>query len=172
MHFPLLLSLLPALAQCTRLRVIVPSTNALPNPAVLPPSTTASLTTTSHLLHASLRADNTFDFRNVSAGSYLLDIHAHTHLFAPLRVDVHHGAVQGGDPEVQVWGTFRGNEWGNKGEKVEITQLNAEEGKKGGEAVWAFAVRVVGKKEYLVERQGCEFFITFLWLSQVKIIVY
>jgi hypothetical protein len=154
MHIPLLLSLLLSLAQCTHLRILIPSAPALPNPASLPPSTTASLTTTAHLLHAPLRADNTFDFRNVSAGSYLLDIHSHTHAFAPLRVDVL-GVAHPEEQEVQVWGTFRGNGWGNKGEMVEVLELNMDEAK--GEVVWAFAVRAVAKKEYLVERQGCEF---------------
>ena len=156
--------LLLQVAQCTHLRVIVPSTPALPNPATLPPSTTASLTTTSHLLNTPLRADNSFDFRNVSAGSYLLDIHSHSHLFAPLRVDVahiteHHGSEGEKLPEVQVWGTFRGNEWENKGETVEVVELKTEDA--GQTTVWAFAVRAGAKKEYLVERQGCEFILNF-----------
>jgi hypothetical protein len=156
MHLPLLLSaLLLPLAQCTHLRILVPSTPSLPNPAYLPPSTQASLTTTEHILHAPLRADNSFDFRNVSAGSYLLDIHSHSHAFAPLRVDVAGHAEQEHIPEVQVWGTFRGNEWSNKGEAVEVWNLKAEE--KGATPVWAFAVKSAAKKEYLVERQGCEF---------------
>lgn len=155
MHFPLLLSLLLPLAECTRLRILVPSTPSLSNPSALPPSTVASLTTTAHLLHAPLRADNTFDFRNVSAGSYLLDVHSHTHDFAPLRVDVHHSPVKGEEQEVQAWSTFRGNEWGNKGEKYDVTEVKPEDG--SGEVVWMFAVRAKGKREYFVERQGCEY---------------
>jgi ER membrane protein complex subunit 7 len=164
MHLPLvpsLLALLLPLSQCTHLRILVPSTPALPNPATLPPTTSASLTTIAHLLHAPLRADNSFDFRNVSAGSYLLDIHSHTHVFAPLRVDVAAAALVHGEqeklPEVQVWGTFRGNEWGNKGEKLDVLELKTEDGAKNGEPVLAFSVRAVGRKEYLLERQGCEF---------------
>ena len=61
-------------------------------------------------------------------------------------------------PEVQVWGTFRGNEWGNKGEKLEVLELKKDEDAGNGEPVWAFAVRAAGKKDYLIERQGCEFF--------------
>jgi ER membrane protein complex subunit 7 len=155
MHIPLLLPLLIPLAQCTHLRVLIASTTGLSNPGTLPPSTSASLTTLSRQLHAPLRADNSFDFRNVSAGSYLLDIHSHTYEFAPLRVDVH-GEVETRtvEPEVQVWGTFRGNEWGNKGEKVDVTEIEKED---KGEAIFAFAVKARGKKEYLVKKQGCEF---------------
>ena len=50
---------------------------------------------------------------------------------------------------VKVWGTFRGNEWENKGEVVEVS---TEKG------VWSFDVEARGPKEYLVERPGCEFF--------------
>lgn len=156
MRSSLLLSFLPGLAQCTRLHIFAQNTNALPTASILPSSTTASLTSTGHVLHAHLNTDNVFDFGNVSAGSYLLDVHAHTHVFAPLRVDVHHIAAQSEDPEVEVWGTFRGNEWGNKGEKLEVRRLN--EKAKGRQDVWGFAVNAVGKKEYLMERQGCEFF--------------
>ena len=98
--------------------------------------------------------DNTFDFRNVPSGSYLLDVHCHTHTFAPLRVDVHEGGEDKKVEEVSVWGTFRGNEWGNKGEAVAVTEVEVEG--KGKEKVWGFVVRALGIKEYLVERVGCE----------------
>jgi hypothetical protein len=101
--------------------------------------------------------DNTFDFRNVTSGSYLLDVHCHTHVFAPLRVDVHEGlkpkeASEGAEAvrEVQAWGTFRGNEWANKGEVVDVKEV---EGKVG---IWGFDVRVLGGKEYFIERAGCK----------------
>ncbi|KAG0647865.1 ER membrane complex subunit 7, partial [Hyphodiscus hymeniophilus] len=100
---------------------------------------------------APLRLDNTFDFRNVSTGSYLLDIHCATHEFAPLRVDVHDGIkLQDGAVEnvatVEVWGTFRGNEWGNKGEAVPVVMHE------GG--VWVFEGNAAGVKEYFMERGG------------------
>jgi hypothetical protein len=153
-----LLPLLLPLTLAAHLRVLIPSSSTLPNPTTLPPSTTASLTTLSHIIKTPLRADNTFDFRNVSTGSYLLDIHCATHAFAPLRVDVHDGLkLQDGQvrdvANVEVWGTFRGNEWGNKGEVVAVRDVDGDgEGK-----VWGFEVRVAGGKEYFLERSGCEF---------------
>ena len=159
MHKPTLLSILLApLALAAHIRVTVPASTALPNPAVLPPSTSATLTTLSQVLTAPLRADNTFDFRNVSAGSYLLDVHCHTHSFAPLRVDVHEGVkLENGQAraveEVEVFGTFRGNEWSNKGPVLDVTGEVADE---GGRRVWGFMVGVQGEKKYLMERSGCK----------------
>jgi hypothetical protein len=64
-------------------------------------------------------------------------------------VDVHEliTTVVGNDQEVQVWGTFRGNEWSNKGE---VVQAQKEEG------IWTFNVRVQGGKDYFIERAGCK----------------
>lgn len=87
----------------------------------------------------------------MSAGSYLLDIHSHSHAFAPLRVDVSGtgaGDGNGVGEKVQVWGTFRGNEWGNKGEEYAVRKV-------GG--VWVWEVRVIAEKEYFFERSGCEY---------------
>lgn len=76
-----------------------------------------------------------------------MDVHCHTHAFAPLRVDVRDVTpdVVGDDQEVQVWGTFRGNEWSNKGEVVEAQR---------GDGIWTFDVKVQGGKDYFIERQG------------------
>lgn len=54
----------------------------------------------------------------------------------------------GSDKEVNVWGTFRGNEWNNKGEAV---QAQKEEG------IWTFGVKVQGGMDYFIERAGCKF---------------
>jgi len=144
----LLTVLLAQVALSTHLRIAISPTNLLPNPATLPPSTTASLTTLSSLHRAPLRVDNTFDFRNVTSGSYLLDVHCHTHAFAPLRVDVHEGEVN----EVEVWGTFRGNEWANKGEALAARKVTEE-----GKLIWGFEVKAGAEREYLLERAGCEY---------------
>ncbi|CZS88910.1 hypothetical protein WAI453_010519 [Rhynchosporium graminicola] len=141
------------LVLATHLRVSIPSTPLLQHPSTLPPSTHATLTTLSHHYSAPLTTTNSFDFRNVTCGSYLLDIHCHTHVFAPLRVDVTESSgkkvVDGVDEkEVQVWDTFRGNEWGNKGEVKEVKEVEDRVG------VWGFEVTCVGKKEYLIERSG------------------
>ena len=52
--------------------------------------------------------------------------------------------------EVQVWGTFRGNEWSNKGEVKEVKEVEDRVG------VWGFDVKCMGKKEYFIERTGCK----------------
>ncbi|KAG4435085.1 hypothetical protein IFR05_009444 [Cadophora sp. M221] len=143
------------LALATHLRITIPSTPILQQPSTLPPSTHATLTTLSHHYSAPLTTSNSFDLRNVTSGSYLLDIHCHTHIFAPLRVDVSEGKASGKvvddadtGAEVQVWGTFRGNEWSNKGEVKEVKEVEDRVG------VWGFEVKCAAKKEYLVERTG------------------
>ncbi|KUJ11038.1 uncharacterized protein LY89DRAFT_710240 [Mollisia scopiformis] len=148
------LLLLPA-ALATHLRISVPSTPLLQQPSTLPPSTHATLITLSHHYSAPLTVSNAFEFRNVSSGSYLLDVHCHTHFFAPLRVDVHEGLKLKSDgsgvddiAEVMAWGTFRGNEWGNKGEAVVVKEV---EGKVG---VWGFEVPARVVKDYYIERAG------------------
>jgi hypothetical protein len=143
------------LALAIHIRVSIPSSQQLPHPNSLPASTHATLTTISNTYSAPLRADNTFDFRNISSGSYLLDVHCHTHAFAPLRVDVREAVVDeaGSDKEVNVWGTFRGNEWNNKGE---VVQAQKEED------IWTFGVKVQGGKDYFIERAGCKIQISLL----------
>lgn len=83
----------------------------LPNPASLPPSTSLTLTTSGITKRTLIQRDNKFVFRNVSEGSYLLDVQCQTHHFGPLRIDVD----RSGDVKVHM--TFRGNEWSNIGEK-------------------------------------------------------
>lgn len=161
MHLsPLPALLLLPVALATHLRISVPSTPLLQQPSTLPPSTHATLTTLSHHYSVPLTVSNTFEFRNVSSGSYLLDIHCPTHFFLPLRVDVHEGLKLKSDgsavdnvAEVAAWGTFRGNEWGNKGEVVSVKEV---EGKVG---IWGFEVPARAVKDYYIERAGCEFFL-------------
>lgn len=150
MHLPtVLLALLPlALATPqTSITLSLPPSASLPNPFSLPPSTRASLSSLGVLLTAPLSTQNTFVFRNVTPGSYLADIACATHAFAPLRVDVDllggEGGV-GGGVTVKAWETYRGNEWGNRGEGVVPA----------GEAGW-LEVRVLGGKGYFSERSKC-----------------
>jgi hypothetical protein len=64
-------------------------------------------------------------------------------------VDVHEsGKVEGG--EVQVWGTFRGHEWANKGEVMSVKEVDGKVG------VWGFEAKAQGPKEYFIERAGCK----------------
>ncbi|KAK3371771.1 hypothetical protein B0T24DRAFT_630380 [Lasiosphaeria ovina] len=125
--------------QQTSVTLRIPASHLLPNPGVLPPSTHATLSALgAGRASAPLTAANTLVFGNVSAGSYLVDVHCATHAFAPLRVDV--VSPDGGDGGlvVRAWETFRGNDWDNKGEAVPAD---------GG-----IEVRVLGQKNYFMER--------------------
>ncbi|KAJ2998338.1 hypothetical protein NUW58_g355 [Xylaria curta] len=140
------LSLLSSASAATVTFTIPPSAQ-IPNPAALPPSTHATLTALGASHVAPLTVDNTFVFRNVTPGSYLGDVHCTTHGFAPLRVDVisvvagEDNNAGGGDANLRVWETFRGNDWENKGEEIRPAIV-------GG----AFPVKVLGSKVYYTER--------------------
>lgn len=126
----------------------VPASHLLPNPNTLPPSTHATLTTLNAAHSAPLTVANTFVFHNVSAGSYLADVHCSALAFAPLRIDVT-AASDGADGQhtlldLRAWETYRGNDWDNKGEEVREA------------AIGVLAVKAVGPKVYFVERSSCE----------------
>lgn len=113
-----------------------------PNPFTLAPSTRATLSTLHDYYSAPLSSVNTFVFRNVSApGSYLVDVHSATDAFRPLRVDI--------SPEgrVEAWETYRGNDWGNKGEALALREGSVGAG---------FELRALGGKNYFQERPKCE----------------
>lgn len=151
MELPTLLTLfcavLSASASAAQISLTV-SLPAKPNPFLLPPSTHATLSSLHKRLDAPLTTVNTFNFHNVSADSYLLDVHCATDTFQPLRVDV------GEDGAVKAWETFRGNEWGNKGEEVPV--------KSEGESRRGFTVKALGGKIFFLERPACE--LLALWL--------
>lgn len=92
---------------------------------------------------AALSTGHSFVFRNLSAGSYLADIHCLSDAFLPLRVDL------GPDGSVAAWETFRGNEWENKGEQLPLLHRDSDAA--------GFEARYAGKKLYYVERASCEF---------------
>lgn len=152
---PLALSFLSvaAAAATTTVNLVIPPTNLLPNPRSLPPQTHATLSSFHFGASAYLSPANTFAFHNVSEGSYLLDVHSPTHVFAPLRVDVLPVVAGAGQTEkeekvarlkVAAWETYRGNDWNNKGEAAAVTN--------GG----ALEVKVLGPKNFFVERSGCK----------------
>lgn len=149
--FTTLFSLLSvaAASPTTTVTLHVPPSHLLPNPRALPPSTHATLTSLGANAAAYLTPSNAFLFRNVSEGSYLLDVHCSTHAFAPLRVDVL--PLVAGDTgdaaaglRVKAWETYRGNDWDNKGEAV------GADGR--------MEVRVLGAKAFFMERSSCESF--------------
>ncbi|KAI1432459.1 hypothetical protein GGR50DRAFT_674339 [Xylaria sp. CBS 124048] len=157
LSLPLFLLTSPVAA--TQITLSIPPSPQIPNPAILPPSTHATLTALGTSYAAPLTRENTFVFRNVTPGSYLGDIHCSTFGFAPLRVDVMdeeegggrgrgRGGGGGGGAVVKVWETFRGNDWENKGEEIKAAEGGLITG--GGEAV--FPVRVFGGKVYYTER--------------------
>ncbi|TRX97341.1 hypothetical protein FHL15_001619 [Xylaria flabelliformis] len=146
--------LLSPAAAATTVTFSIPPSPQIPNPAALPPSTHATLTTLGASYAAPLTVDNTFVFRNVTSGSYLADVNCATHGFAPLRVDVIPVAAAAGadrnsngeeedDMSLRVWETFRGNDWENKGEEIRPVTAGR-----------VFPVKVLGSKVYYTERGG------------------
>ncbi|KAI5841471.1 hypothetical protein DFP73DRAFT_481198 [Morchella snyderi] len=106
----LLASLLASVASAFTVTGTFAPSPHLPNPALLPPTTSLTLTTSGTTARTLISTSNGFTFHNISAGSYLLDVACPSHHFAPLRVDVT------GSGDVSVHTTFRGNEWSNLGE--------------------------------------------------------
>ncbi|KAM3085448.1 hypothetical protein ACMFMG_002525 [Clarireedia jacksonii] len=141
----LLLSLIPS-ALATQLVLTIPSSPQLPNPSVLPSSTYATLSTLSSTYEAPLSHANTFAFRNLTHGSYLLTISSPTYNFVPYRIDIHLPLPNTNTPVIEAFTTFRGNEWSNKGESIAIEKI--------GEEKFKAEVKVLGEKGYYIERVG------------------
>jgi hypothetical protein len=140
-----------ATAQSANILLTIPPSPLLASPSTLPASTTATLTTLAKTYTVSLSTANSFSFRDVAPGSYLLDVHCVTHVFAPLRIDVVRAAATAegvsGKEIVEAWGTFRGNEWDNRGEVVVVTTQGAKS---------TLEVKAIREKGYYVERTGCK----------------
>jgi len=142
------LASLASSASAARFLLQIPTTGLL-NPSTLPSTTHATLQSSGEPLDAYLTRSNTFNFANVSEGSYLATVHCRDYIFEPLRIDVSlEEAVEGSGEKkevVKAWQTFLGNEWDNKGESRG----------EGGNGLVVEA-RVVGTKYYYQERGGCE----------------
>ena len=130
----LLLALLPPSLAATA-TFVIPASPQLPNPNGLPPTTHATLAAKGASQSAPLSTANVFTFHNVTAGSYLVDVHCATQAFAPVRLDVD------GDGELRAWETYRGNDWDNTGEALP----------RGGAG---FELRLLGYKSYYAERSS------------------
>lgn len=145
----LALAPLVSAASAARFLLLVPNT-PLVNPSSLPSSTHATLQSSGPPLDAYITRSNSFNFNNVSVGSYLATIHSRDYAFEPLRIDVTmEEAVEGSGnkrEKVQAWQTFIGNEWDNKGES---------RGEGGNGLVIEVQPRAL--KEYYQERAGCKY---------------
>jgi Protein of unknown function (DUF2012) len=91
----------------------IPASNPhLANPAFLPPSTTLILSAHNRQYKTHPSTSGTFAFRNVTAGlSYLLQVECLTHSFPSLRIDTQ-------NEDVEVYQTFKANEWSHRGAKL------------------------------------------------------
>lgn len=117
-----------------------------PAPLTLSPRTHATLARPGRRLSAPLSDVHTLVFHNVTAGSYLADVHCPTDGFMPLRVDVGE-EEEGKEVQVQAWETYRGNDWDNKGEELGM--------RRGSDGSVGFEVRSLGRKGYFMERPKC-----------------
>ena len=152
---PMMRSSIPALAclvsviSAARFVLLIPNT-AVVNPSSLPSTTHATLQSSGPPVDAYITRSNSFNFNNVSVGSYLATIHSRDYAFEPLRIDVTlEKAVEGSGEQrerVQAWQTFFGNEWDNKGE-----------GRGDGGNGLVVEVHPRAPKQYYQERAGCRF---------------
>ncbi|PFH62003.1 hypothetical protein XA68_15545 [Ophiocordyceps unilateralis] len=141
LHLLLTLTSLPLVLGGTSLTLYLPASTS---PHRLATRTHATLSSLGLHRAAPLSVTNAFVFRNVTPGSYLVDVHCPSLAFRPLRVDVGRGD-EGQDGAVAAWETFRGNDWANKGEA--LTLLRGSDG-------LGFEMRPLGAKVYFMERQG------------------
>lgn len=139
---------LASVTSAARFLLQIPITNIV-NPSALSSTTHATLQSSGPPLDAYLSRSNTFNFNNVSVGSYLATVHCRDYAFEPLRIDVSiEEPVEGsGDKKevIRAWQTFLGNEWDNKGESRG----------EGGNGLVVEA-RPLGQKEFYQERAGCK----------------
>jgi hypothetical protein len=153
---------LAPIASAARFMLHVPTTQ-LVNPSTLSSTTHATLQSTGPPQDSYITRSNTFNFNNVSIGSYLATVHCHDFAFEPLRIDVTVEETVEGSGEkkemIRAWQTFIGNEWDNKGE-----------GRGEGGNGLVVEVKPMGQKNYYQDRGGCEYpkSRTTLWGSMIN----
>lgn len=141
-----------SLACAAHIQIAINPSTLVPSPSTqISHSTSAYLTKSGHTYTAPFSADGSFDFRNVSSGSYLVDIVSSEYLCAPLRLDILDTAA---GEEVKAWGTWRGNEWSNNGEVYAVKSIGEQPGREG---VKRIEISVAAKKEVFVDRVGCKY---------------
>jgi ER membrane protein complex subunit 7 len=142
------LAILASTTSAARFILHIPTTQ-LVNPSTLPSTTHATLQSAGEPIDARLTRSNSFNFNNVSAGSYLAVVHCRDYAFEPLRIDVSlEEAVEGSGEKREIirsWQTFIGNEWDNKGESRG----------EGGNGLVVEA-KPLAPKHFYQERSGCE----------------
>jgi hypothetical protein len=121
-----------------------------PAPSSLRPTTHVTLSSLGKQYTATLSAVSTFRFLDVEPGSYLVDVHCQTEAFRPLRLDV--GPGSGSEATIEAWETYRGNDWNNKGEALEVVQGSAGRG---------LQLRAMGSKTYFSDRPKFSVFSIF-----------
>ncbi|CAI6328466.1 unnamed protein product [Periconia digitata] len=108
-----------SIASAARFMIHIPATQLM-NPSTLPSTTHVTLQSSGPPQDAYITRSNSFNFHNISTGSYLATVHCRDFAFEPLRIDVTlEEAVEGSGEKkevVRAWQTFLGNEWENKGE--------------------------------------------------------
>lgn len=143
-----------ATINAAHLQIAISPSTLVPSPSTqISHTTSAYLTRAGQVYAAPLSANGLFDFRNVSSGSYLVDIVSSDYLFAPLRVDVSETAA---GEEIKAWGTWRGNEWSNNAEEYAVVDVaGSQVSGSQGELVKTIAITTAGRKEVFVDRVGC-----------------
>lgn len=140
-----------SLASAAHIQIAINPSTLVPSPSTqISHATSAYLTKPGQTYTAPLSTDGSFDFRNVSSGSYLVDIVSSEYLFAPLRLDILDTAA---GEEVKAWGTWRGNEWSNNGEVFQVKSLGEQPGREGIKRV---EISVAATKEVFIDRVGCK----------------
>lgn len=147
MRLSALFSCLP-LSLAAHLTISIPSSPPLlSNPSTLPPTTHATLLGPDGTIHSSrLTRQNTITFSSLASGSHLLSIFTRDYTFPQYRIDVTPlSQSTPSDPKeaIEIVQTFRGNEWGNKGQVYG-----------SGNDTVTIALSPNAKKEFYAQRQG------------------
>ncbi len=116
---------------------------------------------------APITAGGKLVFANVTAGSYLGEVHCTTNVFGPLRVDVEEETLGSGGKRLLVTATetYRGNDWANRGEalrRVAVTSSVDGAEKASGAPTFLVGPLILTTKEYYTQRS------TFNVLSLLK----
>ncbi|CAK7198962.1 hypothetical protein SEUCBS139899_001630 [Sporothrix eucalyptigena] len=107
---------------------------------------------------APITAGGKLVFANVTAGSYLGEVHCATHVFSPLRVDVEEEGTDAASSLLvtRITETYRGNDWGNQGEVLQ--RVLPVKGASTSGPTFLVAPLVLHTKSYYTERSSFNVF--------------